>query len=168
MTPPVDAPQARHPSLAFTLDIERLHALVAAIAEEQSCSPDALTLDALPGEWLDEQLADLIDRAQGHEYQAIIPPVLSGHDVAIVAYAVEDGLIFAIRHDPLFYEHGAQIDTGWDEPAAFIPMRADGTDLDLAAFEGILRLVVDRANALLPVLAAACNVPPSTTRKEQP
>jgi hypothetical protein len=140
---------------AFTLDQELLAAFVAAMAEAYQVPADTLSLTDFSGEWLPEQLTDLAEHAQDPRYRVIATPNVGGVEVRIVAYPDDAGLILALRYDPLFFAHGAQISGGWDEPAAFIPTCADGADLDLANLEGILALLIDRANALLPVLRAA-------------
>jgi cellulase/cellobiase CelA1 len=87
---------------------------------------EALTLADFSGEWLHEQLADLIEHAQGGVQRVISSPVLRGVAVGIVAYTDEQGLILMLRYDPLFHATGAAIAGGWDEPSAFIPY-ATGT-----------------------------------------
>ena len=140
---------------AFTVNREQLSRFVASTTAARHMAADRLSLADFSGEWLPEQLADLLDHAQNEEHRVIATPSLRGADVRIVAYADDAGLILALRYDPLFFAHGAQVSGGWDEPASFIPMRSDGTDLDLSDLEGILTHLVDRANALLAVLRAA-------------
>lgn len=123
-------------------------------AAEQAVLPEVLTLADLPGEWLHEQLAELLQRAQREPHRVIIGPRLRGADVSIDAYTDEDGLILALRYDPLLSRYGARITGGWDELSAFIPPNEDQTDLDLANVGAIIGLLVERANALLPVLRA--------------
>lgn len=141
----------------FTVEAAVLPRLTALIADGRGVSPEAITLEDFAGEWLPEQLVDLLEHAQ-RTYKVIGAPSLHGVEVRIVGYPDDEGLILALRHEPLFSSHGAQIDGGWDEPSAYIPERADGTGPDVADLVGILTYVVDRANVLLPVLAAATAV----------
>jgi uncharacterized protein (DUF2336 family) len=129
--------------------------LVANLAAEQAVRPEVLTLADLPGDWLHEQLAELLQRAQREPHRIIVGPRLRGIEVGIDAYTDDDGLILALRYDPLFFRYGARITGGWDEPSAFIPLNEDQTALDLANLGAIIGLLVERANALLPVLRAS-------------
>lgn len=142
---------------AFRVDPGGLSRLVGSVAADRHIAADTLSLTDFSGESLAEQLADLLDLAQSQDHRAITTPSIGGADVRIVAYPDDAGLIVALRYDPLFFAHGAEVSGGWEEPASLISMRADGTDLDVCDLEGIVTHLVNRANGLLAVLRAALN-----------